>query len=364
MIGKLLKLAAISLCAVFAFIVQKIAFSFPFLTETVYSRKIYPVLSNWIGGLTSSFSFSAAEILLYLFVAAVLFFLVYIVCAFFKPVGFRLYNVGKRILSFIIVLCLLYTVFVFFWGLNYARLPLADSMGIETTEYTTRELKETCEVLIERANSLREEVAEDGNDVFQLSIPRATVLASIGDLYDAYAPDYMNACVKSQVKKVFTKNLLSLTLTTGIYSPFTFEANVNMQMPDLYFAAVAAHEYAHLQGFAREDEANFISWYVLSQSDEADYAYSANVFALSYALNALGDVSSADYNALYDSLSPGVKRDYSYQSSYWDEFRTEFSEKSQDIYEDYLSQNGVEDGMRSYGRMVDLVIALYKNGTI
>ena len=72
----------------------------------------------------------------------------------------------------------------------------------------------------------------------------------------------MNLAGRSVVKGVATPNLLSYTETSGIYSPFTFEANINMQMPDLYFAATAAHEYAHLQGFAREDEANFISWYL------------------------------------------------------------------------------------------------------
>jgi len=364
MIGKLLKLAAVSFCAVFAFFFYKIAFRFPALVETVYSRKIYPALSKLIGSLTSTFSFSAAEILLYLFAVSVIFFTVYTICAFFKPAGLKLYTVGKRILTFLIMLCMIYTMFVFSWGLNYARLPLADSMGIETTEYSTEELKQTCEVLMTRVNALRKQVAEDENGIFQLSITRENILEGMGDIYAAYAPDYMNLAVKSQVKKVFTKNLLSYTLTTGVYSPFTFEANINMQMPDLFFAPTAAHEYAHLQGFAREDEANFIAWYVLSKSDNIDFAYSANAFALSYCLNALGKASFDDYTILYQSLFEGVKRDYIDHASYWDGFKSEISEKSKEIYDSYLSTNGVKDGIQSYGRMIDLIIALNNNGTL
>ena len=55
---------------------------------------------------------------------------------------------------------------------------------------------------------------------------------------------------QTRVKGVLTPNLLSTFRTTGIFSPFTYEANINMQMPELYFPAVAAHEYAHLKGFA------------------------------------------------------------------------------------------------------------------
>ena len=49
--------------------------------------------------------------------------------------------------------------------------------------------------------------------------------------------------------------------------------------------------------------------------------------------------------------------DYQQNSQYWDQFETDFSEQSQEVYEKYLSYNGVEDGMQSYGRMLDLMLA-------
>ncbi len=105
----------------------------------------------------------------------------------------------------------------------------------------------------------------------------------------------MNLGVKSQVKGRHDQKYAFEHADLRHFSPFTFEANINLQMPELYFPAVAIHEYAHLQGFAREDEANFIAWYLGSQCGDADFVYSANAYALRYALNSLYGVWPEEY---------------------------------------------------------------------
>lgn len=363
MIGKLLKLASVLLSAAVSYVIYRLAFTFPAVTEHLYSRRIYPFLARNLGGLTGTFSFSLAEVLLYLFAASVLFFLGYILCAFFKPKGSKFYHIAKRFLSFLILLCTLYNMFILFWGLNYARQPLADSMGLEIREYSKEELASLCDTLIERTNAARENVSESSDGFFTLSHSREYYQETVGEIYDSYAPDYINIGVKSRVKGVMTKNMLSSTLTYGIFSPFTYEANINLQMPDLYFPVICLHEFSHLQGFAREDEANFIAWYLGFQCENPDFVYSANAYALQYALNSLYRASPEDYWLAYEKLSDGVKRDYQLNAQYWDQFETDFSEKSQDTYEKYLAYNGVEDGLQSYGRMLDLMLAFEQQST-
>lgn len=356
-----MKLASVLISSAIAYGIYRLAFLFPAVTESLYSRKIYPFLSKLLGGLTSSFSFSLAEVLLYLFMASVIFFLVYIICAFFKPKGSKLFHIAKRILSFLILICTLYNMFVFFWGLNYARLPLKDSMHLDVTEYSKEELAELTYDLVASTNAARKNVSQNADGTFSLSHSKEYYQKAVSGVYDNYAPEYMNLGVKSQVKGVMTKNMLSSTLTYGIFSPFTFEANINLQMPELYFPAVAIHEYAHLQGFAREDEANFIAWYLGSQCGDADFVYSANAYALRYALNSLYGVWPEEYKKAYEMLDYGVKLDYKANAEYWDQFENEFSESSQKTYEKYLAYNGVDDGMKSYGRMLDLMLAYKKS---
>ena len=364
MIGKLLKLASVLLSSAIAYGVYRLAFAFPALTESLYSRKIYPALARFLGGLNGGFSFSLAEILVYLLIASVLFFLIYIIFAFFKPKGSKLYHIAKRVLGFLILICTLYNMFIFFWGINYARLPLADSMELEIEAYSKEELAALCDVLVEKTNASRKNVSETAEGAFTLSHSKEYYQKKVSEIYDDCAPDYMNLGVKSQVKGVMTKNMLSSTLTYGIFSPFTYEANINLQMPDLYFPVVALHEFAHLQGFAREDEANFIAWYLGYQCTDPDFIYSANVYALRYALNSLYSTSPEAYQKAYEKLEEGVKLDYYISARYWEQFETDFSEKSQETYEKYLSYNGVEDGLKSYGRMLDLMLAYYKRDGI
>ena len=55
----------------------------------------------------------------------------------------------------------------------------------------------------------------------------------------------------------------------------TIESNINTNYPDFIVASSAAHEMAHQRGVARENEANFTSFVVLSSSDDTFLKYSA-----------------------------------------------------------------------------------------
>ena len=61
---------------------------------------------------------------------------------------------------------------------------------------------------------------------------------------------------------------------TGVYSPFTLEANYNSDMPDYNIPFTACHELSHLRGFMQEDEANFIAFLACSSSESIDFQYS------------------------------------------------------------------------------------------
>lgn len=366
MIRKILKLTSALMAAGFTYFLYSLSFKFPSVVEFVYSNGIYVFLTRTVGRLSAAVPVSLAEILLYIFVLSVIFYVIYIIVAFFKPKGEKLENIGKRFLSFASLLCVLYVIFVCFWGFNYARKPLAQIMDLDTSDgYTTEELKTLTDKLIDECNELRPQLREDSNGVFTLSRTKEEVLESMGDIYERYAPDYINRSPKSKVKGVFTPNLLSHIETLGIYSPFTFECNVNMQMPDLFFPATVAHEYSHLQGFAREDEANFISFYVLSNSEEKDLRYSSYVHALNYALISLRKSDVDAYRKCWDRLDEGVKRDFRYESEYWEPFEdTKISEISDEVYKEYLISNGIPDEKKSYGRMLDLMLALQRKGEL
>jgi hypothetical protein len=136
---------------------------------------------------------------------------------------------------------------------------------------------------------------------------------------------------------------------------------VNVDIPPYQIPATMLHELVHLRGFMREDEANFISYLSCINSDFEDFAYSGTMLALTYSMNALYAEDPDAYAILRDTYSQEVRNDMIYSWNYWKNFDTKVAEVSNNINDAYLKANNQEDGVKSYGRMVDLLLAYYRN---
>ncbi|MEG1621552.1 MAG: DUF3810 family protein, partial [Oscillospiraceae bacterium] len=62
----------------------------------------------------------------------------------------------------------------------------------------------------------------------------------------------------------------------------------------------------------------------------------------------------------YYKYSDEVKRDFQIYSQYWKKYEGPVAEISNKVNDTYLKMNSQNDGVKSYGRMVDLLIADYK----
>ena len=106
----------------------------------------------------------------------------------------------------------------------------------------------------------------------------------------------------------------------------------------------------------QEQDANFIAFQACVESGSEELAYSGTMMALIYGLNALG--SSSD--DVWSYISDGVRRDMAAQSEYWAQFETPVAEAAAAVNDSYLKSNAQQEGTRSYGMMLDLVIAYYQ----
>ena len=59
-------------------------------------------------------------------------------------------------------------------------------------------------------------------------------------------------------------------------------------------------------------------------------------------------------------LSDGVQRDLAANNAYWDQFEGPIAQISSQVNDSYLKANQQEDGVKSYGKMVDLLLADYR----
>ncbi len=357
---QLFRLFALLLIPIGIFL-PKLAAQHPEFIENVFSRSVYPVISHAIGAVFSIVPFSVAEWLLYLSVLAIVVSVIAgLIRLFMKKIHISAF-IGIFI-SIAIAGGALLNIFYFAWGFNYSRLTLAQTLDLDVHARDTAELSELCIALAQTANGLRTQVSEDENGVFTFNEGVQDVFARIPDAYVRMqeSTGYSFGTVYAP-KTVFASTGLSYAGISGIYFPFTAECNVNVNQPALYLASSAAHEAAHFAGIARENEANFVSYLVCIFSDDVRFQYSGTVMALVHAGNQLSKSDPEAYRALWDTYCDGLVRDLRDYSAYIRTYEGPVNETMTEVNDQYLKYNQQTSGVKSYGEMVDLLLAYYSS---
>ena len=332
--------------------------------EYGFARGIYRAFHGPVALLTGLLPFSLAELILYALVPAVLILLAMWAVHTVRGKGRRLRCFTQGAVRALGLLGLVFFLFVFGCGGNYYRSTYADLSGLEIAPGTDEELYGLCTELAEQANALRAQLAscEDTQGVFALPYD----MAELG----AHARAAMTALGKTEPllsryyarpKAVLWSRGMSRLGITGVFFPFTQEANVNVDAAGYSIGAAMCHELAHSAGFMREDEANFLAWLACTRQDDPVLAYSGTMLALAYAGNALAKSDPALYRRMTDLLSDAVKRDREADRAYWARFEdTKANELGEKMNDTYLKANDQMEGTKSYGAMVDLLLAEYR----
>lgn len=246
----------------------------------------------------------------------------------------------------------------------YHRSTFGDTYGIPTAEHSSSELVELCDYLIANTNALSKQVprAEDGTFILTADLDETArkAMAALGDEFPQLSGYYVTP------KPIINSFFMSQQYLMGIYFPFSLEANYNKEMYSSNLPETVCHELAHTKGFMLEDEANFIAFLACDRCDNVEYRYSGYLRALKYVLSEVKDnCSDAEISKAYGSLAMEVVVDINGNSAYWR--KVEESDEgllpsktvakiSDAAMETSLKLNGVEDGKKSYGRMVDLLL--------
>ena len=224
-------------------------------------------------------------------------------------------------------------------------------------------MAELCEYLVEKVNETatsETSYRSGGSSRSGLESRRdwrteaVRVMGAVGETYPVLGGFY------PKPKEVTVSWILSVQQLCGIYSPFTVEANFNGSMPDYNIPHTLCHELSHLKGFMREDEANFIGYLACLASDKQMFRYSGYLTGWVYAGNALARADWEAYRALYEQLCGQAKEDLAENNAFWDRYEGKVAEVSNQMNDVYLKANRQEDGVKSYGRMVDLMLEDYK----
>lgn len=332
-----------------------------------YNKNIFPLWTNTYGRITSLLPFSFGEILIWTAVIGIPLSLISLVILLIVKKNKRrkiakIYGLTYLwIIAFVAVTETL-NCFILYHCSSFGRL-----YDIPEEQYTETQLLELCDYLTEQTNTLSTQVQRDDNGCFVLTADlNNTAAGSMRRLGEEF-PQLDGYYVKP--KPVMYSFFMSQQYLMGIFFPFSMEANYNDEMYPSNLPDTVCHELAHTKGFIQEDEANFIAFLACHRSDNTEYRYSGYLNALKYVLgqvseNCGDEITNEAYSKLYD----GVLADIYGNSDYWRSVQESskgildsktVAEVSDKAMEASLKLNGVEDGKKSYGRMVDLLLNYY-----
>ena len=299
-----------------------------------------------------------------------------------------------------LILSAILVLYIFLCGINYHRTSFSQEAGLSVTideygsVYDEDDLIALCDYLVTEINDTEAQLAAsatlDANaDVLRahtsadagaagttIESPAATAEASAALLWHAGRTGQRAMEKLGQryrrlsghypfPKPILNTWILSVQQTTGVYSPFTVEANYNRDIAYYDIPFTICHELSHLRGYMQEEEANFIGVLATIGADDPYFNYSGYVSAWVYAGNALARIDSTAFAALYAQINERSRQDMLYNNAYWKQFEGKPAEAHEQLNDAYLKIQGQATGVRSYGHVTDLMLEYFaKNGTL
>ena len=314
-------------------------------------------LKEALGALCALAPFSVAEVL----IAAGLGVLALYLAAFAADLARRrerfqiLYT---RLLALACAALSLYAAFCLLWGVNYYADGFQEKAGLYGRPVTAAELADTTAYFAGELNRLSGSVARDGDGTF--TVPRRVIYDAAPEIYRGAERLYPFLAMEDERPKegAFSRRM-SRAKFTGFYFPFTGEITLNGHSPACLLPATIAHELSHCRGIASEQECNFLAVLACEESGNGVYAYSGALLAFIHLSNALHEADLAAWEEIHAGLEESVRADLRENNGYWAQFESKTAAVSQKIYDSFLKGYGEAQGIRSYGEVVDLLVAYY-----
>ncbi|MBE6990467.1 MAG: DUF3810 domain-containing protein [Ruminococcaceae bacterium] len=329
------------------------------------SRTLMNALANYVttplkrgmASLCSLTEISVAEVLYIALAAVTIFYAANVVRALVAGP-----HRGRTLYRFVLtVLCTgltIYAGFCLLWGVNYHTDSFQDRSGIVARQGTAEELRTLTERFAAELSRAANTVPRDENGLF--AGDRREILAAAVSVYEnAYEAIPCLRWPDVTPKAFCCSRAMTAMDFTGFYFPFTGEANVNIDCPAAFLPSTAVHEMAHQRQIASEQECNFVAIAVSTMSDDPLYRYSGWLMGYVHLSNALYSADREAWQTVRDTLPAAVVADIHANNEYWAANHTSFTEATQKVYDSFIKTNGDPNGVKSYGMVVDMLLAYY-----
>jgi len=242
-----------------------------------------------------------------------------------------------------------YLAFLGLWGFNYRRMPMEQRLSVAPESPTRDAVLKLGMTAAARLNALYDEAHRQGWQ--EQPIADASLQRAFGEIQHALSD--APPAEPGRLKRSMFGPYFRWTSVDGMINPFGLEVLVNPDLLPFERPFVAAHEWAHLAGYADESEASFVGWLTCLRANAA--AQYSGWVALYWQVSS--EVDESDRTAIAKTLGDGPRRDL---NAIVDRIRRSEQPWLRDagwrVYDQYLKANRVEEGIRSYGAVLTLIL--------
>lgn len=245
------------------------------------------------------------------------------------------------------------------WNITYYAQTFSQRSGLALEPYSVAQLRRTTAYFAMEAARLSVQMPRDEDGFF--SDDQSSFFDRATGVYDELVKEFSFLDMKAvRAKPIFFSRVQSVLGFTGMYFPYTGEANVNVDAPGFLCPVTIAHEMAHQRMIASELEANFVAIAACVSSEDDIFAYSGYMLGLIQLCNALYPEDPEGWNEIVETyFTPEMLTDWRENNDYWRGLSSDVEQTAAKAYDAFLKGNGQELGIRSYGACVDLLVIYF-----
>ena len=328
-----------------------------------YSRTAGRFLRMVLAKITGIFPFSVAETLFAAVILLLIYSVVRMIYEAFKRIDYEKRYEPKFNRAAVFCMMLALSLYNFSFSPCNRRYTAAENFGLERGGLTSQQLFDCLVIVQDELYEILEEA-----DIRALPTGSSVMPYSFEECNAVLNGIYRNASEKypfidgfsSKVKAVALSELMTHTHISGIYTPYTGEVNINTNYPDYVKVFSMGHEMAHQRGIAREDDANFVAFVLMYESDDDYMRYCALTELFAYLSDAL---YLADYELFEAAVMLCDDRILYEMIGFTDFFRPYQSSAaatvSNAINDTSIKLRGDKNGAQSYDMMIELAAAYF-----